>query len=169
MPRLGKEWEQRRIEAVSKALTTHGMYKTRIYNIWVKMKGRCLNKKDTRFHDYGGRGIQVCKRWLTFESFYEDMHARYSDELTIDRIDNDGNYCKKNCRWVTRAAQQSNTRRNVYITHNGKTQTVLQWAKDLGIHHSTIYKRINRSGWRPSDALCPTSQQGRRSNAVSLQ
>jgi hypothetical protein len=91
----------------------HPMNKTRIYNIWANLKQRCLNKKSPRYKDYGGRGINLCKDWLKFSNFYEDMKEGYSKELTLDRIDNNGNYCKSNCHWITYFEQNRNQRTNV--------------------------------------------------------
>ena len=91
---------------------THGLGYTRLYNIWVKIKGRTLNPKYKFFHDYGGRGITICEEWKNdFVSFHDwAMSNGYSDELSIDRINNDGNYCPENCRWTTRVIQGRNQR-----------------------------------------------------------
>ena len=91
--------------------TTHGLNGTRIYNIWVGIKDRVLNPKDKQYNDYGGRGITICEEWLDIQNFYDwAMKNEYSDELSIDRIDNDGNYCPNNCRWTTSVIQSRNQR-----------------------------------------------------------
>ena len=119
----------------------------RARHIWYNMKDRCLNEKHERYNSYGGRGIKVCDEWLEFESFYEwSIENGYNDTLTIDRIDVNGNYEPNNCRWVDMKTQQNNTRRNHYITYNGKTQTLSQWAEEFNINYYTLLYRINR-GW----------------------
>ena len=89
--------------------TTHGLNGTRIYNIWGGIKDRTLKPKNKHYHYYGGRGIKICEAWLDVRIFYDwAMSNGYSDELTIDRIDNDGDYCPENCRWTTKLIQQRN-------------------------------------------------------------
>lgn len=97
-------------ELLSVRNTTHGLSKTRIYRIWRDMKNRCFYSKDKHFKDYGGRGITICDEWKnSFESFYKWSDANgYSEKLTIDRIDNDGNYEPSNCRWITMKEQCQN-------------------------------------------------------------
>lgn len=98
---------------VSESHKTHGLGSTRLYNTWSKLKNRVLNPKDKQYNDYGGRGITICDEWKNdFKSFYDwAMKNEYSDELSIDRIDNDGNYCPENCRWTTRTIQNRNQRK----------------------------------------------------------
>lgn len=90
---------------------THGMYGTRPYRIWVGMKTRCDNKNVREYPDYGGRGITYCEKWKTFQGFWEDMQEGYSDDLTIDRTDTNGNYEKDNCRWVDMSVQSHHKRK----------------------------------------------------------
>ena len=133
---------------------THHLTNTRIYKIWIDIKKRCYNNKYTRYIDYGGRGISVCDEWKNdFQNFYDwAMQNGYSDELSIDRINNDGNYEPNNCRWTDKKTQNNNTRRNHYITYNGKTLTMSQWAELLNIEYCTLKSRIKR-GWNIEKAL----------------
>lgn len=96
-------------DIIRKIRTTHGMQKTLIYKIWAAMLQRCNNPKDKAYKDYGGRGIKVCERWLKFENFFADMGER-PENLTIERIDNDKGYYKKNCGWRSRTEQARNQR-----------------------------------------------------------
>ena len=99
------------LEAIKTCNITHGMSYTREYNIWQGMKDRCINSENQGYEDYGGRGISVCTRWLdSFENFYEDMGLSPTDDHSIDRIDNEGNYCPDNCRWATIKQQSDNKR-----------------------------------------------------------
>ena len=101
----------RRLQA-QEANTTHGMAKSRLYNIWCHVIHRCTNPKDHSYQQYGGRGVIVCAEWLDFKSFQEWAEgAGYDDHLTIDRIDNEKGYCPENCRFVTRIVQNQNRRR----------------------------------------------------------
>ncbi len=118
----------------------HGMTNTRIYGCWNAMKNRCLNKNTFDYKHYGERGITVCEEWLDFENFYADM-GEMPENKTLDRKDNSGNYCKENCRWATHEEQMNNTRRNHFLTYNGKTQTLAQWAKELDINYCVITSR----------------------------
>lgn len=134
--------------------TTHGKTHTRLYSIYRKIKQRSYNTKDGAYPNYGGRGIHICDEWLhDFQTFYNwSMENGYKDNLTIDRIDVNGNYEPSNCRWVDRKTQNNNTRRNVHITYNGKTQTISQWSEELNIKYSTIQDRYHK-GWNDKECL----------------
>lgn len=133
---------------------THGMKKTITYNSWLGMKQRCLCKNSEHYKDYGGRGIKVCKRWKnSFENFYKDMGRKPTPKHSIDRIDNNGNYEPKNCRWATIKEQENNRRNNRLLIYNGKTQTMAQWAEELEINYWTLYSRIFRDNWSLKKAL----------------
>lgn len=133
---------------------THGMSKTRLYSIWRDMKNRCngLKKKDKE--NYFDRGITYCKEWDTFEPFKDwALSHGYRDDLTIDRIDNDKGYSPDNCRWVTRAVQNNNTRQNHFITYKGETHTLKEWSEILGIKYNTLKSRLETYKWSIEDAF----------------
>lgn len=134
-------------------LTTHGHSKsTPEYRIWSAMKTRCTNPRQEGFPNYGGRGIKVCERWLSFENFLADMGHRPSPTHEIDRIDNNGNYEPDNCHWATKRQNRNNRRDSRLLTHEGKTQSIAQWAEELGFNYSTLYQRL-KLGWTTSSAL----------------
>ena len=124
----------------------HGLTKTRLYNIWGDMKQRCLNAKSKEYHRYGGRGIKICSEWVNcFENFYNwSFKNGYSDELTIDRINNDGNYEPNNCRWVTTKEQKRNWSRNIFITYKGETKCVQDWCEKFGLHNNVVCNRYRK-------------------------
>ena len=132
----------------------HGLEGTRLYGIWCGMKSRCYNKKRKHYDRYGGRGIVVCDEWLNdFETFYNWALANgYSEELTIDRIDVNGNYEPSNCRWATQKEQMNNVGRNHLITAFGKTKTMKEWSEETGINYYTLSTRLRR-GLPPVKAL----------------
>lgn len=142
-------------------MATHHMSGTRIYKIWMSMRHRCQIPSDANYYKYGARGIQVCDEWRDFSVFYNwAMNHGYSDNLSIDRIDNDGNYCPENCRWVTRQVQANNTRRNKLITYNGKTQSLPDWCRELNLNYKTIRTRINVYNWNVERAFTvPTTKK----------
>jgi len=126
----------------------HGYVGTKLYSTWKSMKRRCYNHNSTEFINYGGRGISVCDEWLNCFVTFKDWaySCGYDDALTIDRINNSGNYEPSNCRWIMLAEQSRNTRRNVYLEYNGETLTVSEWSRKLGIKNKVLYDRIKR-GW----------------------
>ena len=127
----------------------HGKTNTRLYNIWHSMKSRCCNIKDKNYKYYGGRDIKICNEWLKdFMNFYNwAMENGYKDNLTIDRINNNGNYEPNNCRWVNIKIQSNNRRNNHYITYNGQTHTISEWSNITNIKADTIAKRLNTYNW----------------------
>lgn len=141
-------------------ITKHGKAGSVEYVCWVAMVQRCTNPSNRYYANYGGRGITVCDDWLKFENFYRDMGDRPSDLHSIDRIDNNKGYCKENCRWATRKAQNSNKRDNVLVTLNGETRTITEWASLLSISPSAIKGRLYR-GWPVSEALTKPSQRSK--------
>lgn len=125
----------------------------REYATWRSMKHRCHNPTNHKYRDYGGRGIRVCARWRrSFAAFLADMGERPSPTHSLDRIDNDGNYTPKNCRWATRIEQGRNTRRARMLTLDGVTRNAAAWAAALGMHRRTLHARL-ASGWDLRRAL----------------
>ena len=110
----------------------------RLNVIYSHMKARCYNKNRWNYQYYGARGIKICDEWKNnYQAFKKwALENGYQDNLSIDRIDVNGNYCPENCRWTTDKEQKNNTRRNHYITYNGKTQSMSKWAEELNRHFS---------------------------------
>jgi len=129
-----------------KQLTTHGLSSHPLYSVWAAMKDRCYNKKYHHYHDYGGRGISVCKEWRnSFMSFYTwAIKNGYKSGLQIDRFpDNNGNYKPRNCRFTTASGNSNNRRTCVYYSYNGQLLTLKQISRMVGVEWSTLYQRIN--------------------------
>lgn len=145
---------------------THNSSNTRLYNIYNHMKNRCYNKNDLRYKDWGGRGITICDEWLNnFAAFQEwALSHGYQDDLTIDRIDNDKNYCPENCRWTTYKKQANNKRNNYYITINNETKTLSEWCELYNIVIDVVTNRINQLKWDPLKALTTPIQVQNRNN-----
>ena len=123
--------------------TTHGLSRTRLYNIWHKMIERCENSVNASWANYGGRGISVCDTWKDIHAFVDWANTSgYTDKATIERVDNDGNYEPSNCRWATRLEQNHNKRNNVYATALGKTLCITEWEKETGVPRKTIARRL---------------------------
>jgi len=133
-------------------LFVHGMTGTKIYKVWRRLRQRCNNPKESRYHRYGGRGIKVCERWEKFENFYEDM-GDVPDGRTIDRIDNDGDYEPSNCRWATSKEQARNRVSNRLMTYKGETKILTEWAEIFGISSHTLRGRVVELGWSDEEAL----------------
>lgn len=151
------------IETARKNHTTHGMGKTRLYRIWSNIKSRCENPGSSVYERYGGRGITVCDEWRdSFQSFKDWAEENgYKDNLTIDRIDNNGEYSPENCRWATPKEQGNNKRNNHLIEINGETKTLSQWCDLYGLSSDLVKQRINKLGWSPLMAFT-TPIGGRR-------
>lgn len=144
---------------VGKSNTDHGLSHSRLYAIWNGMVRRCHNPKAQRYNDYGGRGIEVCEEWRSdFMAFRAwALENGYREDLSIDRKDNDGNYCPENCRWATDAEQANNMSSNTLISFNGKTKNVKQWSEDTGISYTALISRFSR-GWSVERALTTPSK-----------
>lgn len=132
------------LELISKRSKKHGMAnKVPEYGIWKGIIQRCTNPNNDAYFNYGMRGIEVCEQWLhSFENFYADMGKRPTSKHTIERLDNDKGYCSENCIWLLRVLQPKNTRANHWIEYNGRKMILVDWAKELGISHSVICRRL---------------------------
>jgi hypothetical protein len=119
----------------------------KLHNVWKDMKSRCNNPNDKAFYRYGGRGIKYQSSWEIFKNFSEDMLPTYKKGLWLDRVDNNGNYCKENCGWRTPQEQNNNRRGNIVITFNNLTKTLEQWSRFLNIKSSTLRQRYFTYKW----------------------
>lgn len=132
---------------------THGASHTPTCRTWAGMVRRCTDQGHESYQDYGGRGIKVCDRWLQYENFVADMGER-PDGMTLDRYpDMNGNYEPSNCRWATNREQQTNKRNNVLLAFEGRTQTMVEWAEEIGLSPKTLWHRLNTCGWSAEKAL----------------
>ena len=154
-----------KLERISQAHITHGESEAVLYYKWEGIKQRTLNENCKDYPNYGGRGIKVFPEWSeSFESFRDWAIANgYRDDLTIDRINANGNYEPSNCRWVTQKDQANNRRNNRIVEYNGESKTIAEWADITGIGYETLRQRIN-SGWDLERAMT-TPQRGYRKKA----
>ena len=144
--------------------SNHGMSESKLYVSWKNMLARCYNQSHKSYKDYGGRGISVTSEWETFIPFKEwALSHGYKDGLTIDRIDNNGNYEPNNCRWADNVQQCNNRRSSVYLTYNKKTLSLAQWGKELGISRHTLWLRLQR-GLPVEEILNPQKHSHRGEN-----
>lgn len=141
---------------------------SRLYFRWCHMKERCYSPSSRSYRHWGGRGITMCDEWKNdFLAFKEWALANgYKDGLSIDRINNDGNYEPSNCRWTTMKTQSNNRRGLHHITHNGETKTITEWSNITGIPVTTLYMRLKTYGWSVEKTLETNVQKRRRGNCV---
>lgn len=127
----------------------HGGKGTKLYEVWCSMKRRCELPSVHSYKYYGGRGISVCDEWKeSFVAFRDWAYKNgYKYGLSIDRIDNNGNYEPSNCRWVTMKEQANNQSSTLKIEYKGETKTLHEWAENLGVKSHTLYQRIYKLGW----------------------
>ena len=137
-----------------RARAVHGLGGTKIYRVWKCMIDRCQNPNNKSYKNYGLKGVKVCAEWQDVAVFAEWAHKNgYKDGLTLERVNNNRGYCPDNCIWADRYVQNNHTSRNHLLTYVGKTQTMAQWSRELGISYSAIKTRINRRGWPVEVAL----------------
>ncbi len=143
----------------------HGLSKTRLHRIWHSMYCRCYYKSTNQYKNYGGKGIKVCDEWKHIEGFVRfynwAINNGYSEELTLDRIDNEKDYCPDNCRWLTIKEQSNHRTNNVFYTYKGKTQTSKQWCEEYNISQTTFNDRLKR-GWTLEQALTISTKGNKR-------
>lgn len=142
------------------SMVKHGKsHKERLYETWKNMRRRCYDKSNKRYANYGGKGVSICDDWNEYSNFRKwALENGYSENLTIDRIDVNGNYCPENCRWTDNIVQANNTTRNRYIEYNGKIQSMADWAREFGIKYYTMNNRIQH-GWS-MDKIKNTPERG---------
>lgn len=140
-------------ERVSACRRTHGLSDSPEYRVWKNLITRCENPNGDRYYRYGGRGIKVCARWRrSFAAFFRDMGPRPSADHQIGRKDNDLNYSPGNCRWETRVDNARNTSRTRWLTVNGVTLSLAEWAEKTGQPYMRIHRRL-ALGWSATDAV----------------
>lgn len=125
-------------------ITKHSMFKSSEYSSWESMKSRCLNPKNKFYKNYGGRGIEVCNRWISFENFIEDMGKKPDKSYSIDRIDVNGNYCLENCKWSSRYEQDRNRTTSVKFEINGVVKNIIDIAREYNLNQQTIRARVKK-------------------------
>lgn len=148
-------------ELVARRMSTHGLSKSRSYQVWIDMMKRCHNPRSPKWKNYGGRGIKVCTRWRTFKTFLADMGER-PEGLTLERKNNNKGYSPSNCKWATNSEQQNNRQNTRWITMDGITLSLAEWAVRTGMSRPTIDWRLN-AGWPIKEALT-TSPGAKRAN-----
>lgn len=162
-------------ESASARFSTHGKTGTRLYHVWCSIKERCYITTHKSYANYGGRGITMCDEWLNdFEAFEKWAFENGYDEnapkgqCTIDRIDVDKGYSPDNCRWISLTEQNDNRTTTIWLTYNGRTQTLLQWSKELGINPNTMRTRYSQ-GWSVEKMLTCACKERWGKNALTYQ
>lgn len=154
-------------ECIGERTTKHGMTETRMFKIWTGVRKRCTNPKCKSYHNYGGRGITISPKWDNFINFYNDMKEGYADDLSLDRIDHNGNYEPGNCRWATQKTQNRNRRNNHIVNCENESKTLAEWSEISGVNYTVIAYRI-KNGWDTKKAIyTPTIQQGKSLKSIS--
>ncbi len=144
-----------------KMTTTHGQSHGREYSSWCAMTERCGRPRTHAYDRYGGRGIKVCDRWLSFENFFADMGPRPPNH-SLDRINKNGNYEPGNCRWASHKQQARNTSGNRLLDFRGEKKTAMEWSEILGLPWTAIYQRVGKLGWSTERALTTPPRKCKR-------
>ena len=147
---------------------THGMYTTKFYAVYTNAITRCNSVRNKEYKNYGGRGIKI--EWKNFIEFRDDMYEGYLQHVRlygekntqIERVDNNGNYCKENCRWATRKEQMRNYRNNRVIYFRGESRSLVEWSEILGIKYQTLRTRLNTQKWSVQKSLGTTPRKTSR-------
>lgn len=149
--------------AMRKRNTTHGLAGTFEYRVWSGIKTRCENPRHRSYKWYGAIGVKMCEEWKDFTCFLSDVGNAPSRSHSLDRINPAGDYEKSNCRWALQETQANNKRTTIYITHDGQTRPVKEWAAITGLPHAAIRERVN-NGWGDSEALTTPVRAKRNSS-----
>lgn len=133
----------------NKSRSTHGMSRTRLYQVWINIKARCYHESHPAYKSYGARGVKMCNEWLnSFEAFAEwSLSNGYRDELTIERVDNNGDYEPENCKWIRLGEQAKNRRSNIMITYQSETHNLSEWCEKYKKDYRLVYNRIHKNKW----------------------
>jgi len=124
----------------------HGRSKTKTYYVWCTMKDRCYRKEGKQYVNYGGRGIDVCSEWHNFDKFYADMGEKPVG-MSLERIDNTKGYSPENCEWASRKTQGRNTRANILVQYDGRSQCLSAWCEELNLPYDKTHNRLTNLKW----------------------
>lgn len=143
-------------------------YKKRLYKVWINMKQRCYNPKHDSYKTYGGKGITLCEEWRTDFSAFEkwSLEHGYDEnapkwECTIDRIDNNRGYSPENCQWVSIQKNLNKRGTCLMYSYKGKTQSLADWSRELGINYNALLSRMHRNGFDFEQAIIPRKNGSR--------
>ena len=139
-------------DRISQTKQTHNLTQTPIYRVWSGLRNRCYNPNNRAYVHYGKRGIKVCEQWASFENFYADM-GDIPEGMSLDRIDNNGDYSPENCRWATRKEQANNRRSSIHFTFKNETKTLSEWSDQYNLPFNLVNTRLRAYHWSLEKAL----------------